>query len=290
MGNRALSRDPGSGLLRVCSLPFIYGKEQTPVTFCTEETNRENWWRFQRIPDGNDDQIASRADADPPRYVAVVGATVSGISSFVNDAAGSKLDAGDDFNSRSDRVHATQILLDGRPVVLLEISGFGHSSMSDIEPLHSMADYLSRKKIELTGILYMQSISIANVVRSPLRSVAMFRKLCEHIWIVTTDWHDVESRVGRVREQEIMDVFQPLVRARGRMVRHDQAGRSARAILRRVLEKDVIVLRIQAELVDVCKDLPVTSAGAEISSALRRALATGEMVSKLRDLILPLNF
>ncbi|TDL18002.1 hypothetical protein BD410DRAFT_511416 [Rickenella mellea] len=55
------------------------GENETPVTFCTGENNRRNWWRFKRIPDevpdDGEDQIGVKPSLtlpvhDPlPRYV-----------------------------------------------------------------------------------------------------------------------------------------------------------------------------------------------------------------------------
>ncbi|TDL14530.1 hypothetical protein BD410DRAFT_191840 [Rickenella mellea] len=202
-----------------------------------------------------------------------MGTTGSGMSSFINDATGLKLDVRNDLDSCTNRVYSTRILLDGRPVVLLDTPGFGHSGLPEAEVLQLMAEYLAnlyRKEIKLSGLLYMQRVSIPRVDSQTLRYFRIFQKLCghanlDHTQVVTTCWTDVEAKVGGAREKEFMNgVFKPVLDAGGRIVRHDQTIRSAKAILRHVLEKDVVLLKIQSQLVDDGKNLYDTDAGLEI--------------------------
>ncbi|TDL13261.1 hypothetical protein BD410DRAFT_833353, partial [Rickenella mellea] len=74
IGQRNAIRDPDCYLIYATSdLPLLWGlpdgDEQTPVALCRGETDSKNWWRFHRIPDGNEDQLAPSANADRSRYV-----------------------------------------------------------------------------------------------------------------------------------------------------------------------------------------------------------------------------
>ncbi|TDL18032.1 hypothetical protein BD410DRAFT_793727 [Rickenella mellea] len=60
--------------------------ERTPVTFRNGESSKKNWWRFQRIPDGNEDQLAPSANADRSRYVAAKDTSGSRFTSDIQPA------------------------------------------------------------------------------------------------------------------------------------------------------------------------------------------------------------
>ncbi|TDL17999.1 hypothetical protein BD410DRAFT_511349 [Rickenella mellea] len=205
-----------------------------------------------------------------------MGATGSGISSpkFINDATGLNLEVRGDLDSCTSRVHATQILLDGRPVVLLDTPGFGHSSLSDAEVLRLTAEYLASlycKELKLSGLLFMQRISDPRSDRQTRRNFRIFTKLCGHAnldraVVVTTRWNEVDLKGGSGRENELKaGVFKPFLHAGGKIVRHDQTVGSAKEILRRVITQDVRVLAIQSQIVDDGKDLFATDAGLEVS-------------------------
>ncbi|TDL15511.1 hypothetical protein BD410DRAFT_732583, partial [Rickenella mellea] len=194
---------------------------------------------------------------------------------FINDATGLKLDIRGDLDSCTIRVHATQILLDGRRVVLLDTPGFGHSSLSDSEVLRLTAEYLAnlyRKEVKLSGVLYMQRISEPQSERQIRRNFKIFTELCghanfDHIVVVTTRWSNVDLIFGSGRENELKTgVFKSFLHAGGKIVRHDQTVGSAKEILRHVITQDVRVLAIQTQMVDGGKDILATDAGLEVSS------------------------
>ncbi|TDL14535.1 hypothetical protein BD410DRAFT_191974 [Rickenella mellea] len=202
--------------------------------------------------------------SDRVKFILVVGTTGSGKTTFINRASGSQFPGNHTLDSCTNCVKPTDPFeLYGHRVVLVDTPGFDHSRLSDDEILRLIGEYLAefhRKEIKLSGVLYLQSISIPRVDR---HYFGIFQKLCgqanlDRTQVVTTCWNDVESRIGSAREKEFENgVFKPVLAAGGRIVRHDQTESSARAILRHALQKDDILLEIQCKLAE---DLHATDA------------------------------
>ncbi|TDL18003.1 hypothetical protein BD410DRAFT_729037 [Rickenella mellea] len=206
--------------------------------------------------------------------VSIIGATGSGKSSFINDATGLKLPVSHDLDSCTKRIQATNMILEGRPLVLLDTPGFGHSDLSDTEVLRLIGEYLAnlyRNGIKLTGLVYMQRISDPRFDSQAQRYFGIFQGICGHsnldrTVVVTTRWNEIDARVGNAREKELASgVFQPVLAARGKVVRHDQSVDSATEILRHALKKDARVVRIQSQLIDHDVELLSTEAGLKLS-------------------------
>jgi len=76
--------------------------------------------------------------------IAVMGATGSGKSTFINLASGSTLPVGRGLESCTSEVQTSRpFLLNGRIVTLIDTPGFDDTSRSDTDILSSIAAYLS---------------------------------------------------------------------------------------------------------------------------------------------------
>lgn len=109
------------------------------------------------------------------------------------------------------------------------------------------------------------------------RTFNILRKLCgkdslSNVLIVTNMWDDPPSPVQLMREAELQDhpdFFQPALEQGATMVRRPHKdARSARDIIRLLLQKEPVVLEIQQELVDQKKTLSDTGAGREVEKDL----------------------
>ncbi|KAI0080924.1 hypothetical protein K474DRAFT_1704220 [Panus rudis PR-1116 ss-1] len=224
-----------------------------------------------------------------PIVIAVMGATGTGKSTFVNLASGGKLTVGDGLRSCTSEVaYSKQFLLDGRRVVLIDTPGFDDTTVSDTDILKRIALELQmtyEQGFKLSGILYLYRISDVRMGGISRRNLNMFRKLCgddtlKNVLLVTTMWGLVDPVKGTAREEQLATdelLFKPILDGGARMVRHDNTLGGAHDVIRMVLRNHPLPLLIQKELVDEGKDISETGAG----EALGQELA--ELARKHRD-------
>ncbi|KAK7682396.1 hypothetical protein QCA50_014601 [Cerrena zonata] len=220
----------------------------------------------------------------PPRstnnvLIAVMGATGSGKSSFINLAAGSTLQVGNGLLSCTDRVEVAPFELDGRMVTLIDTPGFDDTNMSDTEILNMIALFLAslyEQDQRLHGILYLHRISDFRMGGGSRRNFNMFRHLCgtdclPNVVIVTNMWEQVAVETGNARAQELAndELFFKLALDHGaKMISHDRTTDSAQAIVREVFRNPPMILRIQTELVIEKKNITETAAGIALDEEL----------------------
>ena len=136
--------------------------------------------------------------------------------------------------------------------------------------------YRYKRGILLTGVLYFHRISDFRMGGVSRKNLAMFKGLCgeralQNVVIVTNMWGEVSSRIGDLREAELMSddmFFKPVLDKGARMARHDKTISSAQRILRHLLNNPLLPLRIQEELVDEGKGLSETGVGEELNREL----------------------
>jgi energy-coupling factor transporter ATP-binding protein EcfA2 len=220
-------------------------------------------------------------EEDPEDIViAVMGATGSGKSTFINLVSGSSLAVGRGLRSCTSKVEtANTFNLFGRLVTLVDTPGFDDTTVSDTDILKMIAVYLSttyEAGLKLSGVIYMHRISDFRVGGIAKRNFNMFRKLCgdeslKNVVLVTNMWGQVDPEIGNAREEQLRTdelLFKPVFDKGAMMMRHDNTVESAEAILRHLVNKRPRALRIQRELVDEGKDIMDTSAGVELDREL----------------------
>ncbi|KAH0833287.1 hypothetical protein J3R83DRAFT_12352 [Lanmaoa asiatica] len=228
--------------------------------------------------------------------IAVMGATGSGKSSFINLASGSNLPVGRGLESCTSEVRTSKpFLLNGRIVTLIDTPGFDDTSRSDTDILSSIAAYLSNtyeQGAKLAGIIYMHRISDVRMGGTSKRNFRIFRELCgdstlRNVLIVTNMWSNVDPKIGEAREQELANndkFFKPVLEKGARLLRHGGTQASAQSILRHLINSQAATLLIQHELVNERKDLAHTAAGAELTRALKeQADRHDDELKKLRQ-------
>ncbi|KAF7327943.1 hypothetical protein MKEN_00374500 [Mycena kentingensis (nom. inval.)] len=228
----------------------------------------------------------SIAESPPPpsecHAIAIMGATGTGKTSFVNKASGFRFLVGDGLESCTSQVDATPPSKVGDQwVTLFDTPGFDDDSKSDTDILKMIALFLAQayeSGKKLTGIIYIHRISDNRMGGIARRNFNMFRELCgedafKNVVVITTMWDTIASEVGDKRETQLktdQKCFKPVLDKGAQLVRHDNTVASAQAILHCVLENTPSVLRIQSEIVDEGKTLGQTAAGVEINRELAK--------------------
>jgi hypothetical protein len=136
-----------------------------------------------------------------------------------------------------------------------------------------------RKKIKLTGILYLHRITDNRMGGTPLKNLHMFGKLCgdaamSRVSMVTTMWDQVQDQqVARDRELELKENFwKAMLDLGSKMVRFENNLGSAKIIVDEMVaeKRERETLLLQEELVDLKKRLNETHAGRMLYDTLQK--------------------
>lgn len=212
--------------------------------------------------------------------IAVMGATGSGKSTFINLLSDSNLAVGEGLRSCTAKVEtASTFEFNGKLVTLVDTPGFDDTTVSDTDILKMIAVYLSstyQSGRKLSGLIYMHRISDFRVGGVSRRNLSMFRKLCgdetlRNVVLVTNMWSEVTPERGAAREEQLRTdelLFKPVLDLGATMLRHDGSLASARSVLAQLADNRPQTLRIQRELVDEHKDITETAAGVELDREL----------------------
>ncbi|KAJ8521899.1 hypothetical protein ONZ45_g1472 [Pleurotus djamor] len=227
--------------------------------------------------------------------IAVMGATGSGKTTFVNLASGSSLAVGNSLHSCTTDVQLSKsFALDGRKVVLADTPGFDDTGRSDTEILKMITTFLTntyRQGKKLSGIIYMHRISDFRMGGLSTRNLRMVRKLCgdgtlKNLLLVTNMWGEVNTELGERREAELArdaEFFQPALAQGATMVRNTNTVGSSQDILRRILQNQPLPLLIQKEIVDEGKAVSQTAAGVELDRELAEQMQKHEEELRLAE-------
>ncbi|KAL4242322.1 hypothetical protein ABKN59_011953 [Abortiporus biennis] len=212
--------------------------------------------------------------------IAVMGATGTGKSTFINLVSGASFATGDGLISCTNQVAYSQTFeIGGRRVTLVDTPGFDDSTLSDTDILKMIALHLSmnyEQGFKLSGLIYMHRITDFKMGGISRRNFNMFRKLCgddtlQNVLIVTTMWGLVEKERGEARERELMSderLMKPVIDKGARMVRHYNNMQTAQNIMFMMLNNRPMALQIQKEIIDEKKDISETAAGVELDREL----------------------
>ncbi|KAJ5794731.1 hypothetical protein N7457_001330, partial [Penicillium paradoxum] len=212
-------------------------------------------------------------------FIAVMGVTGSGKSSFISLCSGKSVEIGHSLNACTAKVdvYAYKLSAD-RTVYLIDTPGFDDTSKKDTEVLSEIATWLGdsySSKIKLNGIIYLHRISDRRMQGSARRNLQMFRDLCgddalKKVILATTMWDIVPTAEGDMREKELKENkdFWGYMLSKGSIaLRHDNTSSSARDIVQQLaIHKKPIVTDIQKQLVDQKLPLDQTAAGMGLQS------------------------
>ncbi|KAG2147598.1 P-loop containing nucleoside triphosphate hydrolase protein [Suillus clintonianus] len=227
-------------------------------------------------------------------YIAVMGATGSGKTTFINTASGSELRVGMGLESCTNEVQMSQaFLLDKARVILVDTPGFDDTTKSDTDVLKMIAAYLQTMHKQdklLSGVIYMHRISDIRVGGTSRRDFTMFQELCgqeayKNVLMVTNMWGDDITEDALAREKELREkdiFFKPILDNGARLLRHMNDQESAHKIIQKLTGIDPVVLRIQSELAAV-NDITQTGAYAQLNRELmEQAERNRQELEKLR--------
>lgn len=170
-------------------------------------------------------------------------------------------------------------------VFLVDTPGFDDSERSETQVLKDVAFFLSqiyKRKILLTGIIYLHRITDRRMSGSSVRNLDMFKALCgedayKHIVLATTMWENLTGPglsydVGVEREQELLrrqDWWGLMYKRGSQVVRHTGDKQSAMDIVEYLVAlAKPVRLAIQTQLVDEGMMLEDTDAGQKYEKEL----------------------
>jgi len=232
--------------------------------------------------------------------VAVMGATGSGKSTFINLLSCSDLAVSDGLKSCTSQVEFSRAFgLAGRTVRLIDTPGFDDTTRTDPEVLKMIAVALSQMYKDghkLSGIIYMQRISDFRMTGISRRNFHLFRKLCgedtlKNVVIVTNMWGEVTAERGLAREDELASdpmFFKPALEKGAKMMRHDNTYHSAVTVMLQLIPNTPAPLLLQTELVERDMDIAETAVGAELARDIeeqrqRYYEELGELQQEMQD-------
>jgi GTPase SAR1 family protein len=228
------------------------------------------------------------------RFIAVMGVTGSGKSTFISHLSDKKPRIEDgiesckpcsvDFSRQISNYIGTLkvdvfplLLEDLSTVYLIDTPGFDDSDRSDTDVLRELASWLTESYsngVKLDGIIYLHRISDIKMQGSAKRNLVMFQKLCgahtmERVVLATTMWCLVPPEIGKKRELQLKgtkDHWGWMISRGSQVVRHENSAESALSIVRMLLinRPPPVTLEIQDEMVMRSKTLEQTQVGREV--------------------------
>lgn len=217
-------------------------------------------------------------------YIAVMGVTGAGKSSFISLLCDEKIDIGHDLESCTTEVGVYGCgMFPGKTLYFIDTPGFDDSKRSDTEVLRELANWLTRSysdNVKLNGILYFHRISDIRMQGSAKKNLIMFKQLCgddalRNVILVTSMWDRVPEKDAIMRENQLTNTpeFWGWMISKGSTTfRHDNSLSKAYELLRHFLPDitETITLNLQQEMVDEKRTLDQTSVGQELNNEILR--------------------
>jgi hypothetical protein len=238
-------------------------------------------------------------------FIAVMGVTGSGKSSFIKLCCESEVEVGHGLQAckfSPSRIFLRVIRLpksyagigtsnvsvypwkynNSTTIYLVDTPGFDDTNRSDTDVLYEIADWLKisyEYDVQLSGIIYLHRISDPRMQGSAKRNLVMFKKLCgdnalRNVILGTTMWDKVQEAEGCRREEELAETpdFWGWMLSKGSvMLRHENNRTSALALVDRILNRNsTVILELQEELVGAHKPLSDTGVGRELKREIER--------------------
>ncbi|GAB1313685.1 G domain-containing protein (Fragment) [Madurella fahalii] len=198
-------------------------------------------------------------------YIAVMGVTGAGKSSFITTCSGKPVKIGHGLESCTSDVEEISFMYNRYVRVhLIDTPGF---------------DDTNRAGIRLSGIIYLHKISDVRMTGSTRRNLVMFKKLCgenafQSVVLATSMWSRVSESEGQERERELVgtDTFWGLMCKKGsRVFRYLNTRQSWLALLDYILSLNrEITLEIQDEIVNQGHEIDETAAAHELNAEIIR--------------------
>ncbi|KAF8430537.1 P-loop containing nucleoside triphosphate hydrolase protein [Terfezia claveryi] len=242
-----------------------------------------------------------RSEGPPPVvWIAVMGVTGSGKSTFIQTATGDRsVGVNHGLRSCTREVEVHSVRIDGFQVNLIDTPGFDDNKRSETEVLQTISTYLAKastNQVLLNGIIYVHSIMQTRMGGSGIRSLGILERLTgchnlDNILLVSNMWDALKGtvnndgqyltgqQVGELREHELQmnpEFWKGLIDQGAHTSRHcGGSWESAHELIRRFLYPEAnkgvgrpMKLLLQVELVDQHKRLEETEVGNYINKRL----------------------
>ncbi|KAF8678952.1 50S ribosome-binding GTPase [Rhizoctonia solani] len=189
------------------------------------------------------------------------------------------MQVGNGLRSSTKHLESSKIFqVDGQPVVVVDCPGFNDTELTETEILRRLAEFLVEaytNQYQIIGMLYVHKISDTRVGGTSFRHMNMFKALCgpkafKNVVYVTNMWSipPTEDEILRETELRDMEFFGTPLAEGAQMARHTNTQESAHNIIRMLLGKDLMVTKIQRQLVDESLPLEKTDVGLVIGQDL----------------------
>ena len=158
----------------------------------------------------------------------------------------------------------------------IDTPGFDDTDVKDSDILKTIWEYISRRGLRLSGLLYLQRITDDRVGGSALKNLRMFQKLVgdhnmKNVILVTTMWGKLQqSDIGEARVKQLTETGKFWGGMIGHGATHERYNvkkEDALRIVQMVLNNTPCKLQIQEEHDDGTK-LADTAAGQEVADWL----------------------
>ncbi|KAF3921550.1 hypothetical protein AA313_de0202749 [Arthrobotrys entomopaga] len=214
-------------------------------------------------------------------FIAVMGITGSGKSSFISLLSDEPVEIGHGLQSHTSAIAIYPMNYLGKTVHLIDTPGFDDTYRQDIEILKDIAFWLNasyKENIQLTGVVYLHRITDNRMGGTARKDLNMFKKLCgeesfANVVLATTMWENVSPREGNDREEMLRtstEFYGSMVQSGSTMYRHTGDRNSAMNIINHLVNKrTTTILNIQREMATGL-NLDQTAAGKELDGELRK--------------------
>jgi GTP-binding protein EngB required for normal cell division len=211
-------------------------------------------------------------------FIAVMGVTGSGKSSFIETCSGKSVTVGHDLESCTTDVQRYRYdMSPDRAVWLIDTPGFDDTNRLDTDVLTTIAEYLVntyKAKILLHGIIYLHRITDNRMTGAAKTNKETFQELCgqdalKKVILATTMWDEFKNltkyKQAETREKELkqrQEFWGYMLEKGSSYHRYENTRESAQDIVNSLAKhNEPIVTALQKEIVDDHRTLIETSAG-----------------------------
>ncbi|KAF2820819.1 hypothetical protein CC86DRAFT_360083 [Ophiobolus disseminans] len=207
-------------------------------------------------------------------YIAVLGLTGTGKSTFVARCAGRPLpQSGHGLESDTTSITIQSFVRNGKTVHLIDTPGFDDDRKDDATIMQELAFWLlqaHRTGFALSGLVFLHRITDNHLQGSALRALKVFKALCgvhcyPGVVMATTRWDEINDKAGCNRQLELVsngDFWGDIIEGGGKVLPLHWNNASALAIVDSILANHQrLTLDIQTELASGRISLHETSAG-----------------------------
>ncbi|KAJ5979792.1 hypothetical protein N7481_007090 [Penicillium waksmanii] len=221
------------------------------------------------------------------KFIAIMGVTGSGKSSFISLLTGgqAKVGSGLEAYTRNTDVYA-YTFAPGQTVYLIDTPGFNDTYRDDTKILVEITSWLTssyNNKVNLNGVIYLHDITQGRMFGSALKTLKTFKELSgpdamQKVALVTTHWDIValstRSKCEDKEKQLIQDerFWGSMIRRGSWVRRHDNTQESADKLIRSIVRQSHVTLAVQSQMVDENLKLSQTGAGRSLGMDLARQM------------------